>query len=146
MSIIETAIQIALDAHRGQVDKGDSPYILHPLRVMQGVKTEEEKVVAVLHDVVEDTHYTFDDLRRKGIPEKCIEALRLLTHDKRIPYIEYIRGLADNPLARTVKLADLKDNSDLSRLVLFTDRDRERQVRYKEAIAFLKRKRVRVSD
>lgn len=137
MTQIEKAIQIALDAHKGHVDKGGHAYILHPLRVMYNVDGIEEKIVAVLHDVVEDSNYTFADLEQEGISLNCIEALMLLTHEKHIPYIDYIKRISANSIAKTVKLADLRDNSDSSRLVEITDEDKERLKKYGIAIDFL---------
>lgn len=134
---IETAIQIALTAHKGQTDKGGHPYILHPLRLMHNVNSEEEKIVAILHDVVEDSSYSFLDLENAGIPEVCIEALKLLTRDNSVPYMDYVKEIAANPIAKAVKLADLRDNSDLSRLKEVTEKDKERLKKYRIAIAFL---------
>lgn len=137
MKEIEIAIQIALDAHKGQTDKGGHPYILHPLRVMHNVSNIDEKIVAVLHDVVEDSNYTFADLAKKGISNKCIEALMLLTHEKGMPYMAYIDKIKSNKLATLVKLSDLKDNCDLSRLSDVGDKDKERVKKYRIAIAYL---------
>lgn len=136
-NILEIAIQIATEAHKGQVDKGGKPYIEHPLRLMHNVDSLEEKIVAVLHDVVEDSDITFSDLERAGVPNVCIEALKLLTHDKNVPYMDYIKQISTNPLARAVKLADLRDNSDLSRLKEVTEKDNERLSKYQSAIEHL---------
>lgn len=137
MKEIEIAIQIALGAHKEQTDKGGYPYILHPLRVMHNVSDMDTKIVAVLHDVVEDSNYTFADLAEKGISNKCIEALMLLTHENGIPYMEYIDKIKSNKLATLVKLSDLKDNCDLSRLSDVGDKDKERVRKYRIAIAYL---------
>lgn len=136
-SNVEIALQIALTAHKGQVDKGGHPYILHPLRLMHNVDSLEEKIVAILHDVVEDSHFSFSDLENEGIPKVCIDALKLLTHAKDVPYMDYIKSISANPLAKAVKLADLKDNCDTSRLKEITDKDKERLKKYRIAIAYL---------
>lgn len=134
---LEIAISIAVEAHRGQTDKADMPYILHPLRVMSNVDSLEAKIVAVLHDVVEDRPITFEFFKEKGIDESLIDTLRLLTHEKTISYEDYIKQIATDPLAIQVKLADLKDNSNLDRLKEKTDKDYQRLEKYKKAIAFL---------
>lgn len=136
--ILEKAIQIAVDAHMGQKDKMGSPYILHPLRVMQNVDTTDAKIVAVLHDVVEDTEITFDQLIEKGIPKHLVITLRLLTHNNNLSYEEYIENLSENPLAVQVKLADLRDNMDLRRLKNVTDEDVERMKKYVTNYNYLK--------
>lgn len=113
---IETAISIALSAHAGQKDKCGEPYILHPLHVMNSVHTEDERVVAVLHDVVEDTAISLDWLIGKGLNMVQSEALLLLTHEKDIPYKDYIKQLSQNIVAKNVKVADLMHNMDYVRI------------------------------
>lgn len=135
--ILENAIYIALVAHKGQEDKGGNDYILHPLRVMRDVDSIDEKIVAILHDVVEDTNYTFGDLKNEGIPQNCIDALVLLTHDKNTSYEDYIKQIKTNELAKAVKLADLKDNSDISRLKTVMEKDKIRLKKYQKAIDVL---------
>ena len=129
-SLLEKAIEIALEAHRGQNDRYGAPYILHPLRVMNRMNTELEKIIAVLHDVVEDTEWTFADLRKEGFSEKVITALDCLTKRENEPYESLISRAASNPLARRVKLADLEDNMDARRLKNFTPKDAERFAKY----------------
>ncbi len=136
-NILEIAISIATEAHKGQKDKGGNDYILHPLRVMDSVNTIDEKIVAILHDVIEDSDMIFDDLLQKGIPENLINVLRLLTHDSEIPYFDYIKSISENPIAKSVKLADLKDNSNLNRIPNPTKKDLLRIEKYKEAIKML---------
>ncbi|MBQ3390351.1 MAG: HD domain-containing protein [Firmicutes bacterium] len=114
--MIGTALEIAWKAHEGQKDKGGKPYIRHPLSVAAQMDTEEEITTALLHDVVEDSDYTFEDLEAAGFPERVMEALRLLTHDDDTDYFEYVRKLRENDLARKVKLADLAHNSREDRL------------------------------
>jgi hypothetical protein len=131
------ACAIAYKAHEGQTDKAGAPYIGHPAHVASQVEGDATKAVAWLHDVVEDTPLTFDDLRAAGIGDDVIAALRLLTHDKRVPYLDYVANLKNNELARAVKLADLAHNSDLGRLPEVTQADRERTEKYRRAIALL---------
>jgi (p)ppGpp synthase/HD superfamily hydrolase len=128
---------IARQAHAGQTDKAGVPYIEHPAHVAAHVQGDTAKAAAWLHDVVEDTPLTFDDLRATGIEDDVIGALRLLTHDKSVPYLDYVANLKHNDLARAVKLADLSHNSDLTRLPTVTDTDRERVEKYRRAIALL---------
>ena len=139
MSATQTEIAkfIAIQAHEGQLDKAGKPYIEHPRTVADAVEDDVAKAVAWLHDVVEDTSMTFDDLQAAGIASEVINHLRLLTHDKSVPYMEYIAALKNDPVAREVKLADLRHNSDLSRLNTITDKDRERLVKYQQAMELL---------
>jgi hypothetical protein len=118
MATIEKALQIAAQAHAGQKDKDSQPYILHPLRVMAGVQGEEAQIVAVLHDVIEDTTVTLDDIRQAGFAETVLAALLLVTHRKEEPYADYVVRCKPNPIARQVKLADLRENSRLERALL----------------------------
>jgi (p)ppGpp synthase/HD superfamily hydrolase len=118
MATIGRALQIAAQAHEGQKDKEGLPYILHPLRVMAQVEGEEAQIVAVLHDVVEDTSVTLDDLRRAGFGEAVLAAVRCVTHAREEPYADYVVRCKANPVARQVKLADLNDNARLSRSIL----------------------------
>jgi (p)ppGpp synthase/HD superfamily hydrolase len=133
----ELAQSIAVAAHKGQVDKAGMPYIEHPAHVAASVQGDVAKAVAWLHDVVEDTPLTLADLRGKGVAPEVVEALKLLTHDESVPYLEYVRSLKSNPLACAVKLADLRHNSDLSRLPRITEKDQRRAEKYAKAIAIL---------
>ena len=140
MATIEKALQIAARAHEGQVDKHGQPYILHPLRVMSAVEGDDARIVAILHDVIEDTSVTADDLRREDFGEPILEALDRLTHRKGEPYAEYVIRCKGHEIARRVKLADLEDNSRPSRAILRPDRiepDIERVRRYLLAYKFL---------
>ena len=139
MATLERAIEIAAKAHAGQVDKAGQPYVLHPLRMMLAVTTPEARLAAVLHDVVEDTAVTLDELRAEGFPASVLEAVEALTKREGEDYEAFIRRVAPNPIAREVKLADLRDNSDLSRIAEPTERDRERIRKYQRAIAYLER-------
>ncbi len=122
MSTLEKALQIAAKAHTGQQEKSGQPYITHSLRVMAGVQGLEAQIVAVLHDVVEDTDTTLDDLREAGFSEAILAAVACMTHDKSEPYAEYVIRCKENELARQVKLSDLADNSRLERTLLRPDR------------------------
>ena len=122
MATIEKALQIAARAHEGQKDKGGQPYILHPLRAMMSVQGEEAQIVAVLHDVIEDTSVTADDLRQAEFSEKVVAAVLLVTHNKGEPYAEYVIRCKGNDIARRVKLADLEDNSRPDRTILRPER------------------------
>jgi (p)ppGpp synthase/HD superfamily hydrolase len=140
MATIEKALQIAARAHEGQKDKEGHPYILHPLRVMQGVQGEVARIVGVLHDVVEDTAVTLDDLRMAGFSEAVLEGVRCVTHVRSEPYADYVIRCKANEAARQVKLADLEDNSRLSRAILRPDRmaqDLARTRRYILSYKFL---------
>lgn len=137
---LATAINIASNAHLGQFDKGGNPYILHPLWVMHKVRHLGEKymIVAVLHDVPEDTEITIENLKELGFNFEIIEALKLLTHDSSVPYMEYIEKLALNDIARKVKLRDLEHNSKITRLKGLRDKDFERLKKYQIAYNYLK--------
>lgn len=137
MSNYELALKIATEAHKGQVDKAGVPYINHPLTVASLVETEEEKIVALLHDTIEDTNITEQDLLNYGFSNKIVEAVKLLTHNKDVPYMDYVAKIKDNELARKVKIADLTHNSDLCRLKEITDKDKKRYKKYQNALLYL---------
>jgi len=132
------AVKLAYEAHQGQFDKSGLPYVFHPFHLAEQMDTEETVTVALLHDVVEDTDYTLEDLRNMGFPDTVMDALTLLTHDPSVPYMEYVERLKTNPIARAVKLADLTHNSDLSRLPVVTEKDLERVEKYHIAMNLLK--------
>lgn len=140
--LLEKAIALACEAHKGQVDKAGEPYILHPLRLMLQFSTNEERIVAVLHDVLEDSELTCWDLRTQGIPLECMDAVCVLTKGKGEDYSEYIERVFRNPLATRIKLSDLEHNSDLSRLPEVTEKDRQRHTKYQRAIEFLKKEKL----
>ncbi|HEK9589830.1 TPA: HD domain-containing protein [Streptococcus equi subsp. equi] len=137
MSIVELAFRVAKKAHLGQVDKAGVDYIKHPITVASFVKTDEEKATAYLHDVIEDTSLTLLDLEEYDFPRSVIEAVDILTKKKGQDYQSYLNLVKTNKLARTVKLADLKHNSDLSRLSEVTNEDLKRYKKYQEAIKYL---------
>lgn len=133
MSNLDTALAIAIQAHAGQTDKAGQPYILHPLRLMFQMETEEEKITAVLHDVVEDTDWTLADLRAEGFREEVITAVAAVSRRKGESYEAFIERLKPNPLAVKVKLADLIDNMDVRRLQTITPKDLARLEKYHRA-------------
>jgi len=140
MSSLERAIAIAAEAHAGQQDKSGATYVLHPLRMMLRVSSNEERIVAVLHDVCEDCPgWTFDRLRAEGFSEKILAALDTVTKRDGEAYEDFVRRAASNPIGRAVKLADLQDNCDLSRISNPTQRDFERIEKYKKAIDLIGR-------
>lgn len=130
MPTLADAIILAVNAHRDQVDKVGQPYYLHPIRVMIKVRTETEKVVAMLHDLLEDTPYTAEDLRSMGYSEEVLAALDCLTRRDNESYEALIDRLKPNSIARRVKIADLEDNMDLTRLHEITHHDLARLQRY----------------
>ena len=128
------AIKLCYEAHAGQVDKSGLPYVHHPLHLAEQMSDEDTTVVALLHDVVEDTPYTLEDLKAMDFGPDIIEAIRVMTHDDSVPYMDYVREIAGNPIARQVKLADLAHNSDLTRLDHEpTEQDMARYRKYQEA-------------
>ena len=132
------AMRLCYKAHDGQEDKSGVPYVFHPLHVAEQMDDEDSTIVALLHDVAEDTDYTLEDIEKKKFGAHIIEALRLLTHDKDVPYLDYIRALKDNPITKKVKLADLEHNSDTSRIPWeLTVEDLERLEKYRRAIEIL---------
>ena len=134
MATLERAIEIATEAHRGQLDKAGNEYIGHPLRVMAMGKTTEEKIVGVLHDVVEDSAWTFEQLVAEGFSVEVIEALRCVTKlSETEPYDKFIARIKHNPLAVAVKLNDLTDNMDIRRLPYLSDKDVKRLKKYLKA-------------
>jgi (p)ppGpp synthase/HD superfamily hydrolase len=133
MANLQRALEITVAAHKNQQQKDGSPYALHPIRLAMSVTSEEQKIVALLHDVVEDTEWTIEDLQREGFSENVIDALRLLTHDDGSPYEGYIERIAVNSLAKSVKLADLTDNMDIKRIPDPSEKDFARLAKYHRA-------------
>ena len=135
---IERAIQIAVAAHAGIKDKGGKPYILHPIKVMMRVETEEEQIVAILHDVVEDTDWTFDALRNEGFSETVIEALETVTKQSEDEdYEDFIKRSLRNDIGRKVKIADLLENLDVTRIGELSEKDIKRINKYNRALKTL---------
>lgn len=137
MSTLERAIAIAAEAHAGQQDKAGESYILHPLRVMLAVTTPEERMAGVLHDLVEDTPWTLEQLRAEGFPEAVVEAVDALTRRDGEDYFDFVLRAGSHPVARLVKRADLRDNLDLTRIATPTQREHDRIVRYEKALKML---------
>lgn len=137
MSTLERAIAIAATAHSGQVDKAGQPYILHPLRVMLALSHEDERIAAILHDVVEDTNIDIQDLQNEGFSATVIDAVCALTKRPGETRMEAATRAAQNPIARRVKLADNADNMDLSRITNPTEADFARLEEYRKVRSFL---------
>lgn len=131
------ALKFCFEAHKEQRDKSDMPYVFHPFHLAEQMETEETTIVALLHDVVEDTPYTFADLEQMGFGEDVLEALKLLTHDDEVDYMDYVAEIKKNPIATAVKMADLRHNSDLSRLDEVTEKALKRREKYLQAMARL---------
>ena len=134
---LERAIEIAVIAHKDQREKSGAPYILHPLRVMLSLESEDERIVGVLHDVVEDTPWTFGQLREEGFSDDVLAALDTVTIRANEDYLDFIARSAGNAIGRQVKMADLRDNIDLSRIPEPTEKDFKRIEKYKHALAEL---------
>lgn len=135
--LTKKAMKIAFAAHKEQVDKSGLPYIYHPIHLAEQMKSEETVCVALLHDVVEDTDLTFEDLQKEGFPEEVLAALKLMTHDETAAYMDYVKEIRKNPIASAVKLADLRHNSDLTRLDTVDEKAEKRAEKYRKAIELL---------
>lgn len=131
------ALKLCFEAHKDQVDKSGMPYVFHPFHLAEQMSDERSTIVALLHDVIEDTEYTFEDLRKMGFEDEVIEALVLMTHDDSVPYMTYVADIKQNPIAKAVKLADLEHNSDLSRLDIIDEKALKRKEKYATAIELL---------
>lgn len=139
--LTKKAMKIAYDAHHGQLDKGGLPYVFHPWHLAEQMDDEISTIAALLHDVVEDTDWTLEQLEAEGFPPESMEALGLLTHPEGQPYMEYVAGLRHNSVAVKVKLADLRHNSDFTRLSAVTAGQRARlEQKYAPAFALLEGK------
>lgn len=135
---LERAIEIAVTAHAGVIDKGGAPYILHPLRVMMSVEGVDAQIVAVLHDVVEDSNWTIDQLKSEGFSDRVLEALQSVTKiSDDEDYDQFIKRALANPIGRIVKIADIKDNLDVTRIANLNESDMARLNRYKQALLLL---------
>jgi len=138
MSTLERAIAIAAEAHAGQVDKAGAPYILHPIRVMLRLSNPEERIAGILHDTVEDSNVTIDSLRNEGFSETVLTAIQSVTKQAGETYEDFILRAAKDPIGKLVKLADLDDNSDISRISSPTLKDIQRIEKYRHAIEIIK--------
>ena len=135
---VKKAFNIAYNAHAGQYDKSGIPYIFHPVHIAERMSSVDEIIVALLHDVVEDTKLSLKDLQKEGTQENILEAIALLTHDKSEDYMEYIKKIKKNTLACTVKIADLEHNSDITRIDNPSVDDYKRLDKYKKALDILR--------
>lgn len=135
--LTQNALSLSFKAHKDQIDKSGMPYVYHPYRVAEQMNDEISICAALLHDVVEDTDITLDDLLDDGFPLEVVTVIKLLTYTKDIPYLEYIENIKANPIARAVKLADLKDNSNYERLEKVGLEDLRRNEKYRKAIRML---------
>lgn len=131
------AIRLMFDLHKEQTDKSGLPYVFHPWHVAESMDDEIAATVALLHDAVEDTDLTLEDVREAGFPEEVVVALGCMTHDDSVDYMDYVRALAPNAVARKVKLADLRHNADITRLDAPTEKDLARREKYLKAIELL---------
>ena len=132
------AMRLCFQAHKNQTDKSGIPYVFHPIHLAEQMEDEDTTVVALLHDVVEDTDYTIDDLAAMGFHERVLDAIRLMTHDDDVPYMDYVAKIKENAIAKAVKLADLAHNSDITRLDVIDEKAKARVEKYARAIQLLK--------
>ena len=146
MPSLEDAISLAAEAHRGQKDKANAPYILHPLRVMLRMETETDRIVAVLHDVLEDSGVTVRDLQKAGYSEEILEAIKYLTRAKEEEYEQFIERVKGNTLAVKIKIADLEDNLNFERIKEPNEDDLKRYEKYRRALATLRKAQHSVVD
>ena len=139
-NMVEKAYDFAIKAHEGQLDKGGKPYIEHAIYVASNFLDDEKaRIVAVLHDVVEDTMYTIEDIAAEGFEESILEALRVITKDENMDYMDYIEQVSSNEIASKVKMIDLKHNMDITRISNPTDHDFRRVEKYKKALVYLEK-------
>ncbi len=131
--LTKKALRISFEAHRNQMDKSGIPYVYHPYEVASHMDDEYSICVALLHDTIEDAGVTSKQLEHEGFPDEVIQAILCMTHDKSVPYFEYIGKIKNNALATKVKLADLEHNSDISRLESMTSEDLQRLEKYRKA-------------
>lgn len=138
-SMTKKALKLCFDAHKEQVDKSGLPYVFHPFHLADQMEDEDTTIVALLHDVVEDTEVTFADLAQMGFSQQVIGAIQAMTRLEGVPYMEYVARIRNNPIARRVKLADLRHNSDLSRLDQVDEKALARVEKYRAAMELLER-------
>lgn len=140
--LTKRALKLCFEAHKNQVDKTGVPYVFHPFHLAEQMTDEISTICALLHDVVEDTQYTFEDIHNMGFPQEVISVLMLLTHEDGIPYMEYVEKIGLNPIAKQVKVADLKHNSDLSRLDSVDEKAIRRIEKYQKAMNILSKQNI----
>ena len=131
------ALKLCFEAHKEQTDKSGMPYVFHPFHLAEQMTTEETTIVALLHDLVEDTDYTIEDLTNMGFDKAVTDAIALMTHADDVDYMDYVRQIKENPIAKAVKMADLQHNSDLTRLDVVDEYAISRREKYQQAIALL---------
>ena len=131
------ALNLCFEAHKEQKDKSGQPYVFHPFHLAEQMTDEYTTIVALLHDVVEDTDWTLEQLLEEGFPQEVVDAIALMTHADGVPYPEYVAQIKTNPIAKAVKLADLRHNSDTTRLDVVTEQDLERLEKYRAAMELL---------
>ena len=131
------ALNLCFEAHKEQKDKSGQPYVFHPFHLAEQMTDEDTTIVALLHDVVEDTDWTLEQLLEEGFPREVVDAIALMTHAEGVPYPEYVALIKTNPIAKAVKLADLRHNSDTTRLDVVTEQDLERLEKYRAAMELL---------
>ena len=131
------ALKLCFEAHKDQLDKSGMPYVFHPFHLAEQMETEETTIVALLHDLVEDTAYSLEDVKQMGFGDVVTEAIALLTHAEDVDYMDYVRRIKNNPVAAAVKLADLRHNSDLSRLDTVDEKALRRRDKYLKAMELL---------
>ncbi len=131
------ALKLCFEAHKNQVDKSGIPYVFHPFHLAEQMTTEETTIVALLHDLVEDTDYTIEDLVNMGFDKSITDAIALMTHSDDVDYMDYVRTIKENAIAKAVKMADLKHNSDITRLDVVDEKALTRREKYLKAIALL---------
>ena len=135
--LTKLAMKLCFERHRDQVDKCGIPYPFHPFHVAESMTDEKTTCVALLHDILEDTDTTGEELIELGFPDDVVEAVCMMTHEDGVPYMDYVRQIKTNPIARAVKISDLTHNSDLSRLNTVTEKDLKRAEKYREALKIL---------
>ena len=135
--LTKKALKLCFEAHKNQYDKSGMPYVFHPFHLAEQMTTEETTVVALLHDLVEDTDYTIADLTEMGFPKAITDAIQLMTHGEGVDYFAYVAAIKENPIAKAVKIADLTHNSDLTRLDEVTEKALSRREKYQKALKML---------
>ena len=135
--LTKKALKLCFEAHKEQTDKAGLPYVFHPFHLAEQMDDEISTVCALLHDVVEDTDTTFEDLSAMGFSREVTDVLKLLTHEKSVPYMEYVKRISTNPVATKVKIADLRHNSDVTRLNVLDEDMKKGFEKYKQALAIL---------
>ena len=135
--LTKKALKLCFSAHKEQVDKTGLPYVFHPFHLAEQMDDEISTVCALLHDVIEDTDMTLEDILKMGFPNEVADVLSLLTHKEDVPYMDYVKEISKNPTATKVKIADLLHNSDMTRLNVIDEYAVKRAEKYKNALEFL---------